>query len=196
MNPVRQQIGGLGNLMFKQAYLYSQMRDGLIPDMYVQDERHFKKYAEEVKQMFKTKIGITDMVSLHIRRGDYLNTNFYIDLTRTNYYQEAAKRFSEDRFLVFCYDRQDSNQDKSDREWTKEFLDTFIKDRYEFWEPKSETDDLNKMSSCKSNIMANSTFSWWAAYLNSNYSKKVICPREWFTDGIQRCELLVEWTKI
>ena len=197
MIPVRESIGGLGNLMFKQAYLYAQFRENKIPDLYVQSQKYWEKYKDEIKALFGHGIGYIDKVSLQIRRGDYLDKyNFYIQLPETNYYQEAVKYFPDDKFLVFCYDRQDPNQDKSDREWTKEFLDTFIKDRWEFWEPQSETDDMNAMASCKSNIIANGTFSWWSAFLNPNPNKKIICPKMWFKDGVQRCELLEEWIKL
>lgn len=197
MIPVRQSIGGLGNLMFKQAYLYAQFWDGNIPDEYVQSERYWEKYKDRIKQIFGQNIGYTDMVSLQIRRGDYLKSNgFYTDPAAEGYYQKAVEHFPNERFLVFCYDRQDPNQDKSDREWCKEFLDSFIPGRWEFWEPQGETDDLNKMASCKGNVMANGTFSWWAAYLNPNPDKVVTCPKLWFSDGIQRCDLLDNWIKI
>lgn len=195
MKPVRQAIGGLGNLMFKEAFIYAQMREGKIPDRYVQSTRYWDKYRDEIKAMFGTDIGNDDRVALQIRRGDYLTSyNFYKDVAASGYYQKAVEHFPNDRFLVFCYDRQDPNQDKSDREWTKEFLDTFIQGRWEFWEPQSETDDLNKMASCKGLIMANSTFGWWAGFLGR--AQKVITPHEWFTDGIQRCGLLPEWIKL
>lgn len=57
-------------------------------------------------------------------------------------------------------------------------------------------EDFNMMASCQSNIMANSSFSWWAAWLNPNFSKKIIAPREWFTDGINRISIPELWTKI
>ena len=49
MKGARQDIGGLGNIMFKQAFLLAQMRDGNIPDIYLQDEKYFSKYKEEIK---------------------------------------------------------------------------------------------------------------------------------------------------
>jgi hypothetical protein len=197
MKPVRTQIGGLGNLMFKEAYIYGQMKKNQIPDIYVQGEKYWKDFSQEVKQRFSEGIGHTDMVSLHLRRGDYMNVqHFYVSLWNTNYYQKAVEYFPKDKFLVFCFDRQDLEQDKEDREWTVKFLDQFIPGRYELWEPQSETEDLNKMASCKSNIMANSSFSWWGAFLNPNPNKKVICPAQWFRDGVERCELLDSWIKI
>ena len=103
--------------------------------------------------------------------------------------------FPKDEFLVFCHDNQDPEVDKEDKEWAKKFLDSLIPGRYEINVPETEERDFNKMAGCKSNIMANSTFSWWASYLNPNPNKKVVCPENWFTDGVQRCELLEEWIK-
>jgi hypothetical protein len=197
MIPVRTSIGGIGNLMFKHAYIWAQMRDQAIPDVYVQGKKYWEKYESEIRAMFGAGIEPINMVSLQIRRGDYLSKeDFYVNLGETDYYQEAVEHFPDHKFLVFCYDRQDPKVDKKDREWTVKFLDSFIPRRYELWEPKSETEDMNTMAGCEHNIMANGSFSWWAAYLNPNPNKKVICPKQWFTDGVQRCELLDEWIKL
>ena len=199
MIPIRKSIGGIGNLMFKHAYLWAQMRDGVIPDVYVQGKSYWQEYEGEIKAMFGAEIGSIPMVGLQIRRGDYLTKHdFYVDLTETQYYQQAVGYFPDDKFLIFCYDRQDPEQDKKDREWTIEFLDEFIAGRYELWEPQGETDDLNAFAGCKSQIMANGSFAWWSAYLNPNPDKKVICPsmKNWFMDGVPRVELLDEWIKI
>lgn len=193
MRPIRQTIGGIGNLMFKEAYIYAQMRKGLIPDLYVQDEKYWKEYSDEIKQRFGDGLGYIDKVALQIRRGDYLNNSFYVDLTTTDYYQRAIAMFPNEEFLVFCHDGQDAEQDKKDKEWCKNFLDEIIPYRYTLNEPQSETDDLNKMASCKAIIGANSSFFWWAGFLGNG---RVIAPKEWFTDGIQRIELPDNFTKI
>jgi len=196
MKPVRKSIGGLGNLMFKQAYIYSQMRRGLIPDIYVQSDKYWKEFTEEVKLMFSPGGGIIDMVSLHIRRGDYLDTDFYVDLTQTDYYKEAVKQFPDEEFIVFYRDRQDDSRDQDDAGWCIEYLDRIIPGRYRLYSGEDETDDLNMMARCKSNIMANSSFSWWAAFLNNNPNRKVVCPKDWFSDGVMRIDLLDEWIEI
>ncbi len=190
MIPVRQSIGGLGNLMFKQAYLYSQMRDGLIPDIYVQSNKYFEKYQDEVRQLFGQGIapGSIDRISLHVRRGDYVNNPFYTDLTETDYYEKAMAEFPDDKFLVFCADRQ--GQDESDLKWCKE---RFKGSQFEFNESKDEVEDMNTMANCKGHIMANSSFSWWAAFLGGG---KTVCPSKWFTDDVQRVGLLDSWIKI
>jgi hypothetical protein len=197
MRSVRQDIGGLGNLMFKQAYLWSQMRDGVIPDVYVQDEKYFDKYKEEVRQMFSN--GITDKsidrVAVHFRRGDYLKASqFHLNLWQTDYYQKALALFPDSKFLVFCKDNQDPMIDAADREWCITEMTRLVGDRFEMRESGTETEDLNAMASCEALIMANSTFSWWAAWLGNH--TKIICPEKWFTDGIQRCGLLDKWIKV
>jgi hypothetical protein len=197
MRQVRQCIGGLGNIMFKQAYVYAQMRRGQIPDVYVQSEKYWKEFADEIKLMFAVDTPPIDKVSIHIRRGDYLATDFYVDPTKTGYYEKAVKYFPDDKFLVFYKDRQNPDQDEADKEWIKNYLDKIVPGRYEIYSGTgTETDDLNAMASCKHNIGANSSFSWWAAYLNPNPRKIAIFPEQWFADGLQRTEMLDEWIKI
>lgn len=194
MKPVRQTIGGLGNLMFKQAYLIGQMLDGNIPDVYVQGEKYWTKHKELIKATFSDDIVPSDYVALHIRRGDYLKTDFYVSLGETDYYKRAVEMFPNDRFLVFCKDNQGWDQDKGDRQWCRDYLDSFIKGRYDMIDKDStEIEDMNRMAGCKHIIMANSSFSWWAAYLNPNKDKQIICPAKWFADGAQRTELMPDW---
>lgn len=185
--------GGLGNEMFQHAYIYSQMKKGDIPDIYLQDEKYFKDYKEDIKKIYGNKIhpkGI-DMISLHIRRGDYVNNPFYVDLTKTDYYDKAIAEFPDEKFLVFCADRQEGSDDEADRKWCLEYLSKKGID-FVFGEGKTEIDDMNLMASCKGHIMANSSFSWWASYLGGG---KVVAPLQWFTDGISRITLLEEWLK-
>ena len=194
MRSVRQEIGGLGNLMFKQAFLWMLMREGVIPDIYVQGEKYWAKYKNEIKQMFSHGIGRDEHVAIHIRRGDYLKAQqFHVALWSTDYYKKAVELFPDAQFKVFCKDNQDPTLDAADQEWCKEFMNNLAPERYVMHQHTAETDDMNAMASCQGIIMANSTFSWWAAYLSN---AKVVCPSEWFSDGQQRCELLDEWLKI
>ncbi len=193
MRKVRQAIGGLGNLMFKEAFIYAQLRKGNIPDLYVQGEKYWKEYKEEIKQRFGGGIGYVDKVALQIRRGDYMGNSFYADLTQMDYYQRATAMFPNEEFLVFCHDGQDTEQDEKDKEWCKNFLDEVIPYRYTINEPGEETEDLNKMASCKAKIIANSSFGWWSGFLGNG---QVIAPKRWFADGIERVELPANFTKI
>ncbi len=193
MRKVRQSIGGLGNLMFKQSYLIAENLRGNIPDVYVQGEKYWKEFAPQIKEYWSENIGKTDKVALHIRRGDYLKAdNFHVDLWKTDYYKRAVQLFPNEKFIVFCRDRQNEIQDSDDRMWCEDNISSLGID----WEiqPRNEdeTDDLNLMASCKGIIGANSSFSWWAAYLNPN-EPRIVFPREWFVDKIQRTELLSTW---
>lgn len=198
MKSVRVTIGGLGNLMFKQAYLLNQAAVHEIPDVYVQGEKYWRGNADLIKAHFSDGIGPQiNKVALHIRRGDYLQAHhFHVNLWETDYYKKALALFPNDtQFIVFCKDNQGWEQDKADRQWCRDNLAPLIGDRFELPDKdNSETDDLNLMASCKSIIGANSSFSWWAAYLGEH--EKVIFPKQWFVDGVQRTELLPEWTTI
>lgn len=199
MKSVRTDIGGLGNLLFKNAYLWAQMREGVIPDVYVQSESYFTKYRDEIRMLYGQGIGFTDKVALHIRRGDYLRVpEFHANLWETEYYRNAVSKFGDERFLVFCKDSQNDAQDKDDMEWCKVNLPLrFPFATFEFHTHTNEVDDLNTMAACRGIIGANSSFSFWAAYLG-NPQKRVIMPREssWFTDGAERTELPDTWEKI
>lgn len=194
MKKPRKIWGGLGNEMFQHAYIYSQFKKGLIPDIYLQDEKYFADVKDEIKVMYGTDLKKIKRVSLHIRRGDYVNNPFYVDLTQTDYYDKAIAEFPYDRFLVFCADRQDGSDDTQDQEWVMNWLEAKYGPRFDLFKGFTEIDDINAMAGCsEGHIMANSSFSWWASYLGEG---KVVAPKAWFTDGVQRIKLLEEWIKI
>lgn len=195
----RKLFGGMGNSMFKEAYLYAQMKEGLIPDVYVQDEKYFKKYENDIKAMYGEGIGFLPYVSIHVRRGDYLTSgkNFYVDLCSTGYYERAIELFPDKKFLLFCKDGQGEEQDKKDEEWCMNYFTPLLGDRFQFMSSNSGVDDFNLMASCSAgNIIANSSFSYWAAWLNPNHAKVVVTPKEWFTDGKERTVCPKEWIRI
>ncbi len=179
MIPLWKLTGRTGNQMFQFAYLYSQVRDGVIPDFYLQGEEYFEKYKDEIKQMFGSGISSIDKVSIHVRRGDYVNNPFYVDLCETDYYEKAIALFPSSSFLVFS----------DDIEWCK---GRFKGGEFEFFHG-TEIEDLNMMASCKHNIIANSSFSWWGAYLNPNPGKTIIAPEKWYADGQKRTSCPQGW---
>src|SRR3990167_6115886 len=103
--------GRLGNKMFQLAYLYSQMKDRVTPDIYVQDPKYFDKYADEIKGLFGIGIGYLSQVGVHVRRAanpinpdepKYSENPFYVNLADdTDYYEMAMTMFPGDNFLVF-----------------------------------------------------------------------------------------------
>lgn len=183
MNFLDRHFGRLGNRMFQNAYIYAQFKDGKIPDIYLQNPKYFDKYRDEIKRLFGEGIGYDERVAIHVRRGDYVGNPFYVDLSKTDYYGSAMNDFGGEQLLCFS----------DDIKWCKDYF-KFVK-RMDFSEDRIEEEDLKLMASCKGIIMSNSSFAWWAAYLG-NENKKVICPKMWFLDGIQRVGFLKEWIAI
>ena len=185
MQEFRKIAGGFGNRLFQFAYIYAQVRKRLIPDIYIQDFDYFKEFKEEIRQLYQKGIGKRkELVALHIRRGDYVDNPFYVDLTKTDYYDKALAQFPDEKFLIFYRDRQGTN-DYQDREWVNQWL-TQKEVKFEIWEGQNEVDDLNAMSACKGLIGANSSFSIWAGFLNINSDKKIIMPKQYYADGVER----------
>lgn len=181
-------FGRLGNSMFQYAFLYAySKRHG--GDWYFQDPKWFEEYEKDIKKLFGTGIGYDDRVAIHVRRAGnpvnlkepaYSENPFMVDLTKTEYYERAMAMFPKERFLIFS----------DDLPWCKErFKGCDFSDN-------DEVEDLNRMASCKSQIIANSSYSWWAAYLNPNPNKKVIYPSKWYADGIKRTVCSTSWIAI
>lgn len=115
-------------------------------------------------------------VSLHIRRGDYLKNPIY-GVCDEKYYEKAITliidKVVEPKFYVFS----------DDTEWCEAFMRKLGVD-YQIISHNSGIDsykDMYLMTQCKHNIIANSTFSWWGAWLNENNEKIVIAPNKWTT---------------
>lgn len=133
----------------------------------IHDEEN-KKYLEQI-------LG-SDSVSIHVRRGDYLsevNSHIYGNICTFKYYDEAIKyfenKYQDVTFFVFS----------NDTEWTKKNLIMRKAVIVEGNEEENSIFDMFLMSKCKHNIIANSSFSWWGAWLNQNKDKEVIAPSRW-----------------
>lgn len=187
MIPITKISGRLGNQMFLLASLYAITRDCKFPIVddalgyYFQDPSHFKGYEKEIKILFGSNIPEkTEKIAIHVRRTDYVENSFYVNLP-TSYYKEAMDQFPDSQFLVFS----------DDIEWCKNqeiFKDCAFAEG-------NELDDMNRMASCSGIIIANSSFSWWAAYI-SPYAEKVVAPNSWYSDGIERTYCPIEWVRI
>lgn len=190
MQNVRNVIGGMGNLMFKEAYLYAQVREGSIPDVYLQDEKYFSKYANEIRQMYGEGIGFLPYVGIHIRRGDYVGNKFHVSLSdETDYYERAIELFPNAKFLVFS----------DEPVWCAgKFAVRDDRERFQVLRDQTELEDFNMLASCENIIGANSSFSWWASYLNPSPVRRAIFPRldKWFHDGIVRVGIPEDWEQI
>ena len=183
--------GRLGNRLFQIAYLYSQVKEGNIPDWYLQDVKYFEKYGDEIKKLFGEGIGYLPYVAVHLRVGanpllpsepKYSENPFYVRLIETGYYIEALKLFPNRKFLVFS----------DDNDFARKY---FEGDIFAFDESQTDIEALNKMASCDGHIIANSSFSWWGAYL-SPHNGKVVFPKNWFSGKIQRVGCPETWTQL
>ena len=117
-----------------------------------------------------------DNIAVHIRRGDYLGNNFH-KVISLDYYYNACKSISSQTKSLHVYIFSD------DINWCKRNF-TFPNSIVEYVSMKSEIDEFYMMSTFNTIIIGNSSFSWWAAYLNnSNNSKQIYYPSHWFVDG-------------
>ena len=160
---------------------------------YWQNERYFKAHDRLIRDSFEFKselegrnkeladlIAGTNAVSLHIRRGDYANnpdTKKTHGLCDLDYYYKAVERIENDIenpvYFVFS----------DDPEWA--IANLTLKGAYHVVDNNSGHNsyiDMQLMSLCKHNIVANSSFSWWGAWLNKNPNKLVLAPQRWYED--------------
>ena len=175
MNILDKQFGRVGNRMFQMAFCYAYARDKGI-DFYYQDPKWFERYGDEIRELFGSEVGQDNRISVHIRRGDCVDNPFYVDLTKTDYYERALAEFPGEQFLVFSDDI--------------DFAKEYFKGNFSFADGKDEYEDLNRMAACKGHIIANSSFSWWGAYIGGG---KTVYPGQWFSDGVQRVGFPKEW---
>jgi hypothetical protein len=148
---------------------------------YYQSEKYFKNIEDDIRKDFSFRsevmkdcrkcfvdnFGETDVISLHIRRGDYVvNPNHPVQ--DIEYYQKALSKLSKDIPVIVFSD---------DTEWCKEH-EFFAPDRFFISENNGTEVDLCMMSLAQYHIIANSSFSWWGAWLAK--SQKVFAPQNWF----------------
>jgi hypothetical protein len=158
---------------FWQSYKYlDPIRKTLLEEITLKNPIE-DKYRELLNQ-----VDNTNSVSIHIRRGDYINnpkTKWAHYTFGIEYYEQAIKKIKEKiqnpTFFVFS----------DDMKWVKENLKTNSPTIY-IQKPtvvKEDEEEMMIMSRCKNNIIANSSFSFWGAWLNQNPNKIVIAPEKW-----------------
>ena len=173
MIPIWLMRGRLGNEMFQLAYLYAQQQRGLIPNIWLQDPKWFAGAEDQVRSAFSEGIRPLPFVSIHVRRGDYIRQKaVFVNLFDTDYYERAIACFPGETFRVFS----------DDIAWCKKKWG--YDPRFTFNEGQDEIWDMNQMAGCRHNIIANSSFRWWAGWLNPNPNKRVIYPKQWFVEGV------------
>lgn len=158
---------------------------------YWQNQKYFVDAQAEVRAAFTFKKELSKRnleliekiqsaetsVSLHIRRGDYLNHKLFGGICDIDYYKKAIEYVLENcdtpQFYLFS----------NDMEWCRINILPLVKGKpltFVDWNSGLESYiDMQLMSCCRINIIANSSFSWWAAWLNDSFGKMVIAPKLW-----------------
>ncbi len=183
----------------ERVYVYSDRHSCFNGSAYIYGAWQSPKYFHDIKnEIFKEytlknaiddvnlqtleNITKTDSVSIHVRRGDYVGEKYKNDFAHLdiNYYMDSIKymkdRYPNAVFFIFS----------NDIDWCKSNFGN--SDNFQYVDQNNEQTgyiDMYLMSQCKHNIIANSTFSWWGAWLNKNENKIVICPSEWFGPNLK-----------
>lgn len=196
------------NVLFN-FFLKLKRKSGFAVDEYFQNEKYFKNIEEIIRREFtlKNEIGkcakqveeeilnSKNSVSLHIRRGDYiddLKTNSYHGTCNLDYYNRAVEFLKEKLGGINIFVFSD------DIDWVKNNLKLYNV----VFVSNSDIKDYEEvilMSKCQNNIIANSTFSWWGAWLNTNKNKIVIAPKVWFNnkEADEKNEIVLKnWIKM
>ena len=185
------------------------------PDMdiqgYYQSEKYFKHAREKVLEVIsvtdEVKNGIQDQIniikseytiSLHIRRGDYMNYPDIHPIPSYDYYKTAIEHIvnktGKNDIEIFVF--------SDDIEWCVNNLFSLAQingiKKINFVSDNKNYEDMHLMSLCNHNVIANSSFSWWAAWLNKHKDKIVVAPNNWFgQQGPGDNDLIPEtWKKI
>lgn len=175
---------------------------------FYQSERYFKEIEQDVRLAFTFKEELAneqtrDMlrqidsdehsVSLHVRRGDYLDNHSWENTGSVcqlpfyrNIIDAVQKRIPQARFYVFS----------DGMEWVKENLPVENAVFVDWNEGRENWQDMMLMSRCRNNAICNSTFSWWGAWLNPNKEKLVFAPDRWFRKAEMPYIIPEKWIKV
>lgn len=149
----------------------------LLLNGYWQSEKYFAIHENVIRNDFDLSSfdylvalfpDVSDSISLHVRRTDYLLSNDYHSVMSIDYYERAIDLIGRNHKIFVFSD---------DIDWCKQNL---IFDNIRFIDLENEFETMYLMSKAKHNIIANSSFSWWGAWLNSNSEKIVVAPTNWF----------------
>jgi len=186
-----------------------QLPDNVYLEGYWQSPKYFSDIQDIIRTEFTVKsgpgtgnrsmaeeIGRTESVAIHVRRGDYVSNPSISNRYGTcsmEYYQTAMKtilgQVRQPHFFVFSDDAAGAKENLS---WIAP--STFI----DLNGPDNAFEDMRLLSLCKHHIIANSSFSWWGAWLSKKPEKIVIAPRQWFKDKYINTDDLIptKWTRL
>ena len=159
----------------------------------IREDFTFKKQPNAANTQYLNQIAKVNAVSIHFRRGDYVTVQTAVNfngICTVDYYKNAIaqikSKLENPHFFVFS----------DDLSWVKENID--FKDPHTYVDGNSgeySYEDMRLMAACKHNIIANSTFSWWGAWLNHNKDKVVVAPQNWFKT--EKTDIIPDnWIKI
>lgn len=173
---------------FQNFNYFNSVRDVLLGDFALKNG--FSNEAKKIKEDIESA---DQSVAMHIRRGDFVTTcKNWNGLCDINYYRNALaeiqKKYAKTKLYIYS----------DDIKWAQENLKFDSQMIFVSRPNLSSVEELMLMSLCKHQIIANSTFSWWAAWLNQNNQKIVIAPVRWLlADNIDTSGLLpADWVKI
>lgn len=176
-------------------------------DGYWQHEDYFKDIRKDILRTFQfkdfndnrnknlaDKLNENNSVSLHVRRGDYLNDALFKNTCGIGYYKKAInelnKRTTPTLFCIFS----------DDISWCKENIEPLLNGKetiYVDWNVESDNfRDMQLMTNCRHCIIANSSFSWWGAWLNNNNDKTVIAPKIWYNTNDKISPATNDWIRL
>ena len=155
-----------------QSYKYFDDCSNIITDLF-----KFKPLTDDKNKYYEDKIlSCENPVSVHFRLGDYCtkeNIQYFGNICTEEYYSKGItflqNKFNNVTFFIFS----------NDMKYAERFLDKKNYCVVDCNDEKNAWKDMYLMSICKSNIVANSSFSWWGAWLNRNNNKTVIAPEKW-----------------
>lgn len=159
------------------GYFQSEKYFANIRGILLEDFSWVKDVKGKNRDIFKQIENDKSSVSVHVRRGDYVsneNAAKFHGLTGVDYYKAAVKELTKHVKNLNLYVFSD------DPDWCKENL-KFTQPTTYISHNNDGSEDMRLMKMCKHNIIANSSFSWWGAWLNENPNKIVIAPKQWFS---------------
>jgi hypothetical protein len=173
---------------FWQSELYFKNFEAII-----KNDFSFNQNTIVLNKHFLLKIESCNSISLHVRRGDYVlnnDANQFHGLCSLDYYNSAIRyiEMKINNIEIFVF--------SDDINWCKENLKYNFP--IHFMDTNDAYSDLYLMTKCKHNIIANSSYSWWGAWLNTNKEKIVIAPKQWFADQsvITQDIIPAQWIKL
>lgn len=186
------------NYLYEPAdYAYHCFSCDSTQHVYLDGYWQSEKYFLDIKQQLLAEVDLSTIetaadavalpsentVAVHIRRGDFISKNSSQALS-IDFVNQAMLEFGTNVDFMFFSD---------DINWCK---DNIKGDNLAFANNKSDLQDLKQMSEAAHNIIANSTFSWWSAWLNKNESQRVIAPQPWTNENTHKDILPASWETI